>query len=115
MAKKNDNVNENAEEIIENNEIIKEDEVVIEEEDIISEKEANELKEDEIKEVEATKVTVKAEKTIQEETVKLEILIAFTDKYTDKKYTVGDEIQVNKERADELLKDQRKLVKLASK
>ena len=109
MAKKNDNVNENSEEITENNEIIKEDEVVIEEEDIISEKEANELK------VEETKVTVKKEKTTQEETVKLEILIAFTDKYTDKEYTVGDEIQVNKERADELLKDQRKLVKLASK
>ncbi len=115
MAKKNDNTNKNGEEIIENNEIIKEDEVVIEEENIISEKEAEELKEDEIKEVEATKVTVKAEKTTQEEIVKLEILIAFTDKYTDKEYTVGDEIQVNKERADELLKDQRKLVKLASK
>ncbi len=55
------------------------------------------------------------EKTVQEEIVKLEILIAFTDKYTDKKYIIGDKIQVNKERADELLKDQRKLVKLASK
>ena len=54
------------------------------------------------------------EKTVQEEIVKLEILIAFTDKYTDKKYIIGDKIQVNKERADELLKDQRKLVKLAS-
>ena len=54
-------------------------------------------------------------KTVQEEIVKLEILIAFTDKYTDKKYIIGDKIQVNKERADELLKDQRKLVKLASK
>lgn len=106
MAKKNN---------IENKEIIKEDEVVIEEENIISEKETKELKEDEIKEVEATKVTIKAESTVQEETVELEILIAFTDKYTDKKYAVGDKIQVNKERADELLKDQRKLVKLASK
>ena len=55
------------------------------------------------------------EKTVQEEIVKLEILIAFTDKYTDKKYIIGDKIQVNKERADELLKDQRNLVKLASK
>lgn len=115
MAKKNDNVNENAEEITENEEIIKEDEVVIEKESIISEEETKELKEDEIKEVEATKVTVKAESIVQERTIKLEILIAFTDKYTDKKYAVGNKIQVNKERADELLKDQRKLVKLASK
>lgn len=115
MAKKNDNVNENEAEITENEEIIKEDEIVIEEENIITEKEAKELKKDEIKEVEATKVTIEAESTIQEETVKLEILIAFTDKYTDENYTVGDKIQANKERADELLKDQRKLVKLASK
>lgn len=56
-----------------------------------------------------------AKSTEKEEIVKLEILTAFTDKYTDKKYVIGDKIQVNKERADELLKNQRKLVKLASK
>lgn len=46
---------------------------------------------------------------------KLEVLIPFTDKNTNEHYIAGDKIEVDKERADELLKDQRKLVKLASK
>lgn len=47
--------------------------------------------------------------------IKLEALIPFTDKNTNEHYIAGDKIEVDKERADELLKDQRKLVKLASK
>ena len=42
--------------------------------------------------------------------VKLKVLIAFTDKYTNDKYKVNDVITVDKTRAEELLKDKRKLV-----
>ncbi|MCI8363100.1 MAG: hypothetical protein HFJ41_08415 [Clostridia bacterium] len=72
-----------------NEEIIKEDEVIIEEENIISEDETKELKADE---------------------VKLKVLIAFSDKYTDEPYKVNDAIEVEEERAKELLADPRRLV-----
>lgn len=43
--------------------------------------------------------------------VELEILIAFSDKYTNVDYEIGDVITVNVDRAKELLDDCRKLVK----
>lgn len=51
----------------------------------------------------------KAEKEAKGE-IKLKVLVAFTDKYTDEHYKVNDPIAVDKERAEELLKDPRKLV-----
>lgn len=44
--------------------------------------------------------------------MKLKISIAFTDKYTNKKYAIGDEIEVESARGKELLADSRKLVEL---
>lgn len=41
---------------------------------------------------------------------KLKIEIGFCDKYTNTDYKVGDIIEVEKDRYDELLKDERKLV-----
>ena len=42
--------------------------------------------------------------------VKLKVLIAFTDKYTDQEYKIDDVISVEEERAKELLADPRRLV-----
>lgn len=90
-----------------NEEIIKEDEVIIEEKNIIPAEEAKELNVDEVKEVEAKKVTV--EKNTSKE-VKLKVLIAFTDKYTDEDRKVNDVITVDPARAEELLSDERGVV-----
>lgn len=46
----------------------------------------------------------------QKSEVKLKVLVAFKDKYTKQDYTVDDIISVNKERAKELLSDERILV-----
>lgn len=95
--------NTEAEEI-KTEEPIKEEEVIIEEENIIPEKEAEKLKE-EVKEVEAKKVTIE-----KGNKVTLKVLIAFTDKNTNESYKVNDEIAFDKDRAKELLADNRKLV-----
>lgn len=44
--------------------------------------------------------------------MKLKILIAFTDKYTDKSYKVGEIVEFDEKRAKELLADKRNLVVL---
>ncbi len=49
-------------------------------------------------------------KSAETNSVKLRVLIAFTDKYTDESYAVNDVITVDKERAKELLADPRRLV-----
>ncbi len=46
----------------------------------------------------------------EEEKIALIIDIAFSDKYTGADYKVGDEISFEKNRANELLNDSRKLV-----
>lgn len=43
-------------------------------------------------------------------TVRLKVLIAFTDKYTKQDYTINDEIDFAADRAKELLADSRRLV-----
>lgn len=45
---------------------------------------------------------------------KLNIEKSFTDKHTEKEYMVGDVVMFEKERAEELLKDERKLVSVNS-
>lgn len=42
--------------------------------------------------------------------MKLKIEVSFRDKYTDKKYKVGEEVEFEDERAKELLSDKRGLV-----
>lgn len=44
----------------------------------------------------------------------LNIEKAFVDKYTEEEYVVGDIVTFKKERAEELLKDERKLVSINS-
>ena len=82
--------------------IVETEPIEIEKEAIINSTEVNE---DEVIDVEASKVIV------EETKVELEVLIAFTDKYTNEDYTVGKVITVDKDRAKELLDDYRKLVK----
>ncbi len=55
----------------------------------------------------------KGSKNSNSREVKLLVLVAFTDKYTHEDYTVNDIIKVEPDRAEELLKDSRKLVKKA--
>lgn len=86
MAKKNDEIKP---------EIVETEPVVIEEKDIITE----ELPAEEVIEVEAPEVKFK-----------LKIEIAFCDKYTGVDYEAGDVVEFEKDRYDELLKDERKLV-----
>lgn len=45
---------------------------------------------------------------------KLNIEKSFIDKHTEKEYMVGDVVMFEKERAEELLKDERKLVSVNS-
>lgn len=89
--------------------IVETEPVVINEEAIV---ESTEVKEDEVIEVEAPEVIVeeKSEKIVETK-VELEVLIAFSDKYTNEDYTVGKVITVDEDRAKELLDDYRKLVK----
>lgn len=94
-------------------------EKIVEEEAIVTE----DIPVEETIEVQAPEVTVENsdgdiktnEPSVQapeaEEKVELEILIAFSDKYTNVDYTVGDVISFEKTRAKELLNDERKLVK----
>lgn len=46
---------------------------------------------------------------------KLNVEIAFVDRYTNAQYKVGDVIEVNETRGNELLHDPRKLVSLNEK
>lgn len=46
----------------------------------------------------------------EDDTVRLKVLIAFTDKYTKQDYAVNDEIDFAEDRAKELLADSRRLV-----
>ena len=68
--------------------------------------------EEKAKAEEETKAKAEAEKKAKAEAnnVKLKVLIAFTDKYTDEEYKVNDVISVDEERAKELLADPRRLV-----
>ena len=86
--------------------IVEKEPVIINEADVIPEEEIS--NDDEIMEVEAPEIIVEPEKV---DGVKLEILVAFTDKYTEAKYKIGDVIEFSKERANELLTDKRGLVK----
>ncbi len=52
----------------------------------------------------------KSKKESKANSVRLKVLIAFTDKYTKQDYVVNDEIYVDKDRAKELLADSRRLV-----
>ena len=117
MAKKQEQVNE----------IVENEPVVINEKDIIS---GEELKETDVIDVNTPEITIETEaeeKAKAEEEakakaeaeknekadaniVKLKVLIAFTDKYTDQEYKVNDVISVEEERAKELLADPRRLV-----
>ena len=45
---------------------------------------------------------------------KLNIEKSFIDKHTEKEYMIGDAVMFEKERAEELLKDERKLVSVNS-
>lgn len=81
--------------------------------------------EEEIKDNEKEEVTLEKkeenkneteQKTINEsKKVQIKVEIPFTDKYDEKvKYVVGDILNIDKNRAEELLKDKRKLVSLVS-
>lgn len=104
----------------------KKEEKIIEKEPIAIEKEAivnpEEVKEEDTIEVESPEVIIEnsnEEKTEENndekelkksEKVKLKIEIGFNDKYTGVDYKVGDIIPFEEKRAEELLKDSRKLV-----
>lgn len=121
------------------NEIVENEPVVINEKDIVAGEELKETDvidvdapevtiEAEAKEEEEAKAKAEAEekakaeeeaKRAEEEakannkkadTVKLKVLIAFTDKYTKQDYAINDEIDVAEDRAKELLADPRRLV-----
>lgn len=135
MAKKQDQVNE----IVENEPVvINEKDIISEEElketDIIDvntpevtiESEAEEKAkaeeeakakaeaEEKLKAEEEAKAKAEAEEKAKKEakanSVRLKVLIAFTDKYTKQDYVVNDVISVNKDRAKELLADPKRLV-----
>nr|DAF30950.1 MAG TPA: hypothetical protein [Caudoviricetes sp.] len=108
MAKKND---KNKPEIIET------EPVVIKEKDIITDKvpleDAIEVEAPEVI-IENSDGDIKTEepnvKTLQKNFFKLKVNIGFEDKYTKASYEVGDIIEVEKDRFEELLNDERKLV-----
>lgn len=78
------------------------------EEIINNEEEVKAAVEETDKEVEAKEESKKAKN--ESSKAKLKVLVAFTDKYTEEKYKINSVISVSKERAEELLKDKRKLV-----
>lgn len=107
MAKKQEQVDK----------IVENEPVVINEKDIISEevKENDAIDVDtpeviiEAKAEEESKAKAEAEKK-KTDAVKLRVLIGFTDKYTKQDYAVNDEIYVDKDRAKELLANEKRLV-----
>jgi len=109
MAKKQEQVDK----------IVEKEPIVINEKDIISE----ELKENDVIDVDAPEVIIEEKAKAEEEAkakaeaekkkadaVKLRVLIGFTDKYTKQDYAVNDEIYVDKDRAKELLANEKRLV-----
>jgi membrane protein involved in colicin uptake len=65
--------------------------------------------EEKAKAEEEAKAKAEAEKK-KTDAVKLRVLIGFTDKYTKQDYAVNDEIYVDKDRAKELLANEKRLV-----
>ena len=65
--------------------------------------------EEKAKAEEEAKAKAEAEKK-KADAVKLRVLIGFTDKYTKQDYAVNDEIYVDKDRAKELLTNEKRLV-----
>lgn len=57
-----------------------------------------------------TEAEEKAKKEAKANSVKLKVLIAFTDKYTKADYAINDEIIVDEDRAKELLANSKRLV-----
>ena len=67
--------------------------------------------EEKAKAEEEAKAKAKAEAEKKKaDAVKLRVLIGFTDKYTKQDYAVNDEIYVDKDRAKELLANEKRLV-----
>ena len=111
------------------NAIVENEPVVVNEKDIVS---GEELKETDVIDVNAPEVIIEAETKAEEEakkaeaeakakaeaeankkkadTVRLKVLIAFTDKYTKQDYAINDEIDVAEDRAKELLAASRRVV-----
>ena len=59
---------------------------------------------------EKAKAEKEAKAKVEANSVKLKVLIAFTDKYTQAEYAINDEIVVDKDRAKELLANSKRLV-----
>ena len=74
-----------------------------------AEEEAKAEAEEKAKAEEEAKAKAEAEKK-KTDAVKLRVLIGFTDKYTKQDYAVNDEIYVDKDRAKELLANEKRLV-----
>ncbi len=90
-------------------EIVDEVENTEETEEIIEEKDLEEI----VDEVENTEETNLSDESVSNEnSVELLIKVAFTDKYNDKQYKIGDAVLFSQERATELLNDPRHLVSL---
>lgn len=84
-------------------EIVENETIIINKDDIMSE---DEISENDVIDVKTDNVVIEDKK----EKVKLKILIAFTDKYDNNiHYTVNEIVEFEKARADEILKDPRKL------
>ena len=78
-----------------------------------AEEEAKAKAEAEARAEEEAKAKAEAEAKVNNKkasTVRLKVLIAFTDKYTKQDYVINDEIDVTEDRAKELLADPRRLV-----
>lgn len=104
--KKEDKIIENVtqENIIKVEELVENKQRAINESDIISE---DKISENDVIDVKTDNIIIENKR----EQVKLKILIPFTDKNDDNiHYTVNDIVELEKTRAEELLKDPRKLV-----
>lgn len=131
MAKKQEQANEivenepvvvNEKDIISGEELKETDVIDVNAPEVIVEENAKEETETKAKaEAEAEEEAKKAEEEAKAkaeaeankaktDTVRLKVLIAFTDKYTKQDYTINDEIDVTEDRAKELLADPRRLV-----
>lgn len=88
-------------------EVPAEDTIEVEAPEVIIENSDGDVKTD-APSVEAPEVEPKEEP--KEEKFKLKVNIGFCDKYTNVDYEVGDIVEFEKDRYDELLKDERKLV-----
>lgn len=101
-----------AEEKNKTDKIVEDEGIVVNKKDIISEK----VKKNDVIDVQTSEDIIQNNSNEEEKLVDLKVKIPFTDKYDEtKKYIQGDIIQVNEERAKELLEDKRNLVSLATK